>query len=162
MNAQYERWEGEETVENREGRRVVEWMDNEGFRLGTPSGILTRKDNRVCGGGGVIDIRVWTEGLEVTGRVWEGVVGIDHRPIEMEVKIIGMVVEKDEQERGSVDWERVETMWRIKDDWEKWWGEMDGSRKRLDEVVRELEDYARETVEECKRRRNWKDGKKRW
>jgi len=47
-------------------------------------------------------------------------VGLDHRPIEMEVEVMGVVVKKEEDRRGIVDWERLETGIRLEGEKEEW------------------------------------------
>jgi len=91
-------------------------------------------------------------------------VGLDHRPIEMEVEVIGMVVEKKEDKRGVVDWKRLEAELRLEGGRERCNRGERGirGRKELEEVVEEFEGRLMEVVEENRGRRKWKKGKKRW
>ena len=68
---------------------MVDWMDEWGWKLGTERGVVMRRGEGERGVDRVLDIGVNVGGLEVVGRSWEWVVGLDHRPIEMEVEVIG-------------------------------------------------------------------------
>ena len=70
FNAWHERWGGDEEVGNWEGRRVVDWVDEWGWRLGTPRGVNMRRAIGEVGKDRVWDLGVWVGGLKVEGRVW--------------------------------------------------------------------------------------------
>ena len=89
INARHERWEGEGEVGDMAGRRVVEWMDEWGWKVGTLRGVKTRRDMREGVEERVLDVGFYVGGVEVEGKVRDWVVGLDHRPIEMVVKVIG-------------------------------------------------------------------------
>ena len=112
VNARHERWGGEEGVENVEGRRVAEWMDEWGWKVGMVRGVETRRDMREGVRGRVLDVGFYVGGVEVKGKVWDWVVGLDHRLVEMEVEVIGWKVRKEEEKRERVDWVRLETCLR--------------------------------------------------
>ena len=71
-------------------------------------GVVMRRREREVGSDRVLDIGVYVGGVEVKGRSWDWVVGLDHRPIEMEVEVIGVIVEKEEDRKGMVDGKRFE------------------------------------------------------
>jgi len=83
-------------MENWEGRKVVDWMNEWGWRLGTPRGVATRRAMGEVGKKKVLDLGLWCGGLEVKSRVWDWIGGLDHRPIEMEVEVCGVEVERKE------------------------------------------------------------------
>ena len=68
VNARHERWGGDGELENVEGRRVVDWMDEWGWKLGTERGVITRRGEGERGKDRVLDIGVYVGGVEVKGR----------------------------------------------------------------------------------------------
>ena len=157
INAWHERWGGEGVVENVEGRRVVDWMDEWGWKWGTERGVVTRRREKEEGSNRVLDVGLYVGGVEVRGRSWEWIVGLDHRPIEMEVEVIGIVVKKEEDRRGIVDWEKLETSIRLEGEKEEW-REGSGSVNRrvdLEGLVERFEGRLMELVEESRGRRKW-------
>ena len=41
--------------------------------------------------------------MELEGRVWDWIVGMDHRPVELEVRIIDERMDRKERDEGIVD-----------------------------------------------------------
>jgi len=133
--------------------------------LGTPRGRVTRRDEKEGGVDRVLDIGVYYGGVEVERRVWDWIIGLDHRPIEMEVEVRGWVVEKEENKMGIVDWEKFEAELKCEEEGE-WMDGVGGgyrkSRRDLEEGVERFEGKLSEGVERCRGRRRWKEGKKKW
>jgi len=69
MNGHHGRWGRDEEIENVDGRRISRWMDEEGWILDTPREVVTRRPMRRVGKERVLDMRLWTGGLEVEGRI---------------------------------------------------------------------------------------------
>jgi len=162
INARSKRWGGVNEVENVEGRRVEEWMDEWGWEVGTLKGVETRRDIREDVEGRVLDVGFYVGGMEVVGKVWDWVVGLDHRPIEMEVEVLGWKVEKEEEKRERVDWVRMETSLRGREEeGRRRWRKV-RKRKDLEGLVRDWEKVVMEEVEGNKGSGKWKTGKKRW
>ena len=164
FNAWHERWGGDEEVENWEGRRVVDWLDEWGWRLGTPRGVSTRRAKGEVGKDRVLDIGVWVGGLEVEGRVWDWIGGLDHRPIEMEVEVVGVEIERVMEGESMVEWGKVEVELRgVEENLKnRMMDRMRGGRRELEERVEELEKEMKGAVERNKGKRKWREGKKRW
>ena len=74
--------------------------------------------------------------------MWDWIGGLDHRPVEMEVEVCGVEVERREDGDGIVEWGKL-----VVD---------------LEERVERLERELLEGVERYKSRRKWREGKKRW
>ncbi|RPA94662.1 hypothetical protein L873DRAFT_1792753 [Choiromyces venosus 120613-1] len=164
INGKYERWGGEGTEEDEGGKRVVEWMDNWEFKLDTKRGEIIRINPVVGGKDSVIDIGVWSGALEVEGKMREGIVGLDHIPIELNVKVLEGDIMVERRIGGEVDWEKFETDMILKKEWNKWKEERKniGGRERLDKIVEELEVIVGKGVEENRDRRKWRMGKCKW
>jgi len=164
INARHERWGGDGTDENVEGRRVVSWMDEWGWRMGTPRGVVTRRDEKDGEKDRVLDVGLYVGGVEVKGRVWDWIVGLDHRPVEMVVEVLGMVVEREEDTRGIVDWKMFESGVRLREG--EWMRERRGgevkTREVLEDWVERWERILVEEVEKSRGRRRWRKGKKKW
>ncbi|PUU74723.1 hypothetical protein B9Z19DRAFT_1132705 [Tuber borchii] len=82
--------------------------------------------------------------------------------MEVEMGVIGNSIDKDMMMRKEVDWVKIEAELKI-------WGgnnvmEKKGrwNREELDRVVELLEDGLGERMEECRDRRKWKGGRKKW
>jgi len=163
ITAMNERWGGDGTEENIEGRRVVGWMDECGWKVGIPRGVVTRRDEKSEERDRVLDVGFYVGGVEVEGKVWDWVVGLDHRPVEMIVEVLGVVVEREE-DRGIVDWKMFESGLRLREgEWlrEVGMGEV-RTREVLEDWVEKWEGMLVEEVERCRGRRRWKRGKKKW
>jgi len=164
INARHERWGGDRVEENVEGRRVVSWMDEWGWKVGTPRGVVTRRDEKEEERDRVLDVGFYVRGVEVEGRMWDWVVGLDHRPVEMIVEVLGVVIEREEDKRGIVNWKKFESGLRLRE--EEWLREMGvgevRTREVLEEWVEKWEKMLMEEVEKSRGRRRWKRGKKKW
>ena len=152
FNAWSRRWGGEESGRNKEGRMVEGWLDEWGLKVGNEVGVGTRKDERrgVCR---VLDLAVYGGGVEVECRVGEDIVGLDHKPLEVEVRIEGWMMEEEEGKEVGVDCERFKGEIKV-------WGggglileKGRISRERLEEVVEEVEVGLRNRIKNCRGRR---------
>ena len=161
FNAWSKRWGGEKSERNREGRLVESWLDEWGLRVGNEVGVGTRKDERrgVCR---VLDLAVYGGGVRLKCKVGEDVVGLDHKPLEVEVEVEGWILEEEKGVEVGVDWEKFKGEIKV-------WGggglileEGGVSRKRLEEVVETVERGLKDRVDRCRGRRKWKSGRKRW
>ena len=163
VNARSELWGGDGIRREWEGCLVEEWMDRWGFKLGTPRGVITRVGQREGERGNVLDIGVGVGGLSMVGKVWEGIVGMDHRPVEMVVEMLGVVVEGKEEKKGCVDWGRLGGLLEMEGEWERWLGRLgEGGRNVLEEVVEEVEGWLERMVESCRSEKRWDGGRRRW
>jgi len=162
FNAWSRRWGGMEEVNTREGRIVEEWVDGWGMKVVNEVGCITREDDREGYRGRVLDLAICGGELETRCRVGEEVIGLDHKPLEVDVRMEGWTIDKDMMIRKEVDWEKLERELRL------WGGEVDWNerikmgRRGLDEVVESLEDGLGLRMEECRGRRKWKGGRKKW
>ena len=161
FNAWSKRWGGEGSKGNREGRMVENWLDEWGLKVGNEVGVGTRKDEKrgVCR---VLDLAVYGGGVLLKCRVGEDIVGLDHKPLEVEVEVEGWVLEENRGKEVGVDWEKFRGELKV-------WGgggvKLEGgrvSRGRLEEVVEMVEEGLRGRIEECRGRRRWESGRKRW
>ena len=105
FNAWSRRWGGIESRRNREGVMVEDWIDEWGLKVANKVGVGTRYDVR-SGVSRVLDLVVWGGGLRVSCRVGEGVVGLDHKPLEVEVEVEGWKMEDVGWKNGKVDWDK--------------------------------------------------------
>ena len=71
--------------------------------MGNEVRVETRYEVR-SGIGRVLDLVVYGGAVEVEVRVGEGIVGLDHKPLEVEVKVDGWRVEEEGWKKGKVDW----------------------------------------------------------
>jgi len=162
FNAWSRRWGGMEEVNTTEGEIVEEWIDGWGMKVVNEGGSITREDDREGFRGRVLDLAICGGELEAKCRVGEGVIALDHKPLEVEIEMKGWAIDKDMMLRKEVDWERLESELRL------WGGEVEWDRrvglgrKGLDEVVESLEDGLGLRMEECRGRRKWKGGRKKW
>jgi len=62
---------------------------------------VTRVGERRGEGDGVIDIGVGVGGIEMEGRIREGGVGMDHKVLEVDVRMLGWEVVKEKREMGG-------------------------------------------------------------
>ena len=161
FNAWSKRWGGEGSGRNREGVLVEDWLDEWGLRIGNKVGEGTRYEGR-SGIERVLDLAVYGEGVEMECEVEEGIVGLDHKPLEVRVRVEGWRVEEEGWKKGKMDWKKFEGELKV------WKGEgllLEGGRVDrvvLDRVVEEVEEGLRLRVERCKGRRKWESGRKRW
>ena len=95
-------------------------------------------------------------------RVGEGIVGLDHRPLEVEVGVDGWKIEEEGWKRGKVDWNKFEGELRVWGGKKLWLKEGRVTREHLEEVVEEVERGLKERLDRCKGRRKWESGRKRW
>ena len=150
-----------ESERNREGRLVENWLDEWGLKIGNEVGVGTRKDEKrgLCR---VLDLAVYGGGVRMKYRVGEDIVGLDHKPLEVEVEVEGWMLEEEKGKEVGVDWEKFRGELKV------WGGEdmrlEEGkiSRARLERVVEEVERGLKERVDRCRGRRKWKSGRKRW
>jgi len=140
---------------------VENWVNEWGLRVANKVGVGTRYDKR----GGVwrvLDLVVCGGGFEASCKLGEGVVGMDHRPLEVEIEADGSRVEDIGWKKGGVDWEKFKCELRV------WRGEGIGllegkvQRRDLEEVVEDLELGLKLRLERCKGRKKWESGRKRW
>ncbi|KAG0632726.1 hypothetical protein HOY80DRAFT_1006578 [Tuber brumale] len=148
VNARNEMWRGDEEEGNVEGVMMRDWIEEQGLVLGTPGGMNTRIGEKVGERDGVLDIGVWAGELEVKGRLWENIGGLDHKPLEMNVMGMSEVLREVNKKKGVVDWERFRTLLRWEEKWEYWekvirWG----GRRELDGVVS---------------KKRWRGSERRW
>jgi len=61
INEHHERWGGDKDVENVEGRRISNWMDEERWILGSPRGVAMRRLLGKVERERVLDLGLWTE-----------------------------------------------------------------------------------------------------
>lgn len=161
FNAWSKRWGGEESGRNREGRMVEEWLDEWGLRVGNEVGKGTRYEGR-NGVSRVLDLAVYGGGVRMDCKVGDGVVGLDHRPLEVEVELEGWRVEEIGWRKGGVDWRKFEGELKV------WGGKGivlergSTTREKLEEVVGRVEEGLRWRLERCRGRRKWESGRKRW
>lgn len=78
-----------------------------------PSGEMTRVSERSGESDSTIDMEVGMGMIEMEGRIREGAIGMDHKMLEMDVRMVDWRIEKEEEEKGKVNWERVKD--RLKD-----------------------------------------------
>ena len=162
VNARSERWGDDGVGSDRGGRCIEDWMDEWGYRVGMPRGEVTRISERRGESDSTIDIGVGTGLIEMEGRIREGAIGMDHKVLEMDVRMVEWIIEKEEVERGKVDWERVRV--RLKEGrWEEWERKLERcARKELGEVVEEVEGWLEKVEREERGKRRWKYGRKKW
>ena len=124
-------------------------------------GVGTSKDKRrgVCR---VLDLAVYSGGVKLECKVGEDIVGLDHKPLEVEVEVEGWRLEEEKGKEVGVDWEKFKGEIKV-------WGGRglrleNGrvSRERLEEVVEEVEKELKDRENRCRGRRKWKSGRKRW
>ena len=161
FNAWSKRWDGEKGKRNKEGKMVEDWMDEWGLKLGNRVGDYTRYDDR-RGVGRVLDLAIYGGAIEVRCEVGEGIVGLDHRPLEVEVGVDGWRVEDEGWKKGKVDWGKYEGELRVWEGNGLWLKEGRVTREHLEEVVEEVEKGLRERLDRCKGRKGWESGRKRW
>jgi len=100
--------------------------------------------------------------VDLDCKVGEGVVGMDHKPLEVKVRVEGWKVEDRGWKKGKIDWKKFESeldVWKGEGIWLK---EGKVRREHLEEVVGEVEKGLKIRVERCKGRRKWESGRKRW
>ena len=161
FNAWSKRWGGAEGGRNKEGRMVENWLDEWGLKVGNEVGVGTRKDERrgVCR---VLDLAVYGGGVKLECKVGEDVVGLDHKPLEVEVVVEGWVLEEDKGKEVGVDWEKFKGEIKV---WKGGGLRLEGgrvSRARLEEVIEEMEVGLGDRINRCRGRRKWKSGRTRW
>ena len=85
---------------DRGGRIIEEWMDDSewGFRVGTKVGVVTRVGERGKEKDSMIDVGFGTVGVEMEGRIREGCIGMDHKVLEMDVRVKDWELKKEEME----------------------------------------------------------------
>ncbi|PWW80761.1 hypothetical protein C7212DRAFT_306745 [Tuber magnatum] len=93
-----------------------------------------------------MDIGVWGGALEIERKVREEIIGLDHRPVEIEVRVCGWSVEKEEERKGRVDWERFKAELKI----------TEKNREELERLIEEVEGWIKGKIEEYRERRKWK------
>lgn len=161
FNAWSKRWGGEEASRNREGRMVEEWIDEWGLKIGNKVGVETRYEGR-SGIGRVLDLVVYGGAVEVEVEVGEGIVGLDHKPLEVEVRVDGWKVEEEGWKKGKVDWMKFRGELKVWGGKDIRLGEGKVSRRELEEVVDNVEEELKKILERCKGRKKWESGRKRW
>ncbi|PUU74720.1 hypothetical protein B9Z19DRAFT_1067998 [Tuber borchii] len=114
FNAWSKRWGGEEEVNTDEGNMVERWIDEWVLELGNEVGRITRVSDKEGGRGRVLDLVVYGGDLSVEVKVEEGLVGMDHRPMEVEMGVIGNSIDKDMMMRKEVDWVKMEAELKIR------------------------------------------------
>ena len=154
--------EGLEEVNTREGEIVEEWIDGWGMRVVNEVGDVTREDDREGVRSRVLDLAICGGEVVAECRVGEGVVALDHKLLEVDLKLEGWVMDKDMMMRKDVDGERLESELRLWGGGECWGRRVRLGRKDLDGVVEGLEDGIGLRMEECRGRRKWKGGRKKW
>jgi len=151
-----------EEVNTREGGIVEEWIDEWGMKVLNEVGCVTREDDREGVRGRVLDLAICGGELVAECRVGEGVVALDHKPLEVEVKMEGWVIDKDMMLKKEMDWEKLESELRV---WGGNWGwdrRIKEGRRGLDGVVKDLEEGIGLRMEGSRGRRKWKGGRKKW
>ena len=136
-------------------------MDEWGLEVANEVGVGTRYDDK-SGVERVLDLAVYGGGLRVKCKVGEGVVGMDHKPLEVEVEMDGWRVDEMGWKKGKVDWNKLKSeleVWEGKGIWLK---EGKVRREHLEEVVEEVEKVLGRRLESCKGRKKWESGRKRW
>ena len=113
FNAWGKRWGGMEEVNTKEGRIVEGWIDEWGLKVVNEVGCVTREDDREGVRGRVLDLAICGGELEAECRVGEEVIALDHRPLEVEVRMEGWRIDKDMILRKEVDWEKLESELRL-------------------------------------------------
>jgi len=162
VNARSERWGGDGVRSDVGGRIMEGWMDEWGFELGTPRGVVTRVGERRGEGDGVIDIGVGVGGIEMEGRSRDGGVGMDHKVLEMDIRMLGWEVVKEKKEKWGVNWEVVRERER-EVDWEGMGEGLCGKdRAGLEDVVERVQGELGKLVELGRKYRDWKLGRKKW
>ena len=161
FNAWSRRWGGEMGGRNREGILVEEWLDEWGLEVGNEVGVGTRYDGR-SGRERVIDLAVKGGGVRMRCRVGEEIVGLDHKPLEVEVEVEGWVVEDKGWKKGGVDWVKFRSELKVWKGGGLWLGEGKVRRCELEGVVEEVELGLKLRLERCKGRKKWESGRKRW
>ncbi|PUU76969.1 hypothetical protein B9Z19DRAFT_1128955 [Tuber borchii] len=162
FNAWSKRWEGEEETNMVEGEIVSRWADEWGLKLGNKVGLITRVDEREGVRGRVLDLAFGGGNVELEVEIGEGVVGLDHKPLMVKVSVEGCEVDREMELRKEVDWVKLEAELKVWKGNGIVWKEGDWDREELDRVVEELEDGIGKRMEECRGRRKWKGGRKRW
>lgn len=112
----------------------------------------------------VLDLVVWGGGLKVKCKVGEKpeVVGLDHKPLEVEVEVEGWKVEDVGWKKGKVDWNKFGGELEVWGGRGLWLKKGKVRREHLEEVVGEVERGLKEKLEKCKGRKKWESGRKRW
>jgi len=152
---------GELGERNREGVKVEMWLDEWSLKVGNRVGEGTRYDSR-GGKERVLDWAVYGGGVELDCKVGEEVVGMDHKPLEVKVRVEGWKVEDRGWKKGKVDWKKFESELEVWGGEGIWLKEGRVRREHLEEVVGEVEEGLRVRVERCKGRKKWESGRKRW
>ena len=161
FNAWSKRWDGESGRRNKEGKMVEDWIDEWGLKIGNKVGEYTRYDDK-RGVGRVLDLAIYGGAVEMECEVEERIVGLDHKPLEVEVRMNRWKVEEEGWKKGRVDWNKYEGELRVWKGKGLWLKEGRVTREHLEEVVEEVEKGLRERLERCKGRRKWESGRKRW
>ena len=161
FNAWSKRWGGIESRRNKAGVMVENWLDEWGLKVANEVGVVTRYDGR-SGVSRVLDLVVWRGGMRVDCRVGEGVVGLDHKPLEVEVEIEGWKVEEVGWKKGKVDWDKFGSELEIWGGKGLWLKKGRVRREHLEEVVEEVEKGLKDRLERCKGKKKWESGRKRW
>ena len=112
--------------------------------------------------GRVLDLVLYGGGVEVECEVGEELVGMDHKPLEVEVRVDGWKTEELGWKKGKVDWKKFRAEWLVWGGKGLWLKEGKVRREMLEEVVEEVEKGLRDIVERCRGRRGWESGRKRW
>jgi len=110
----------------------------------------------------VLDVGFYVGGVEVEGRVWDWVMGLDHRPVEMKVKVIGWKMDKEEERRDKVDWMKMEAGLRGREEEGKGLWKRVRTREELECMVEKYEELLVKEVEGSRGSRKWKKGRKKW
>ena len=161
FNAWSKRWDGEKGRRNKEGKMVEDWIDEWGLRVGNVVGDYTRYDDK-RGIGRVLDLAIYRGAVVLECKVGEGIVGLDHKPLEVEVGIDGWKVEEEGWKKGKVDWSKFEGELRVWGGKGLWLRKGRVTREHLEEVVEEVERGLKERLDRCKGRKKWESGRKRW
>ena len=121
--------------------------------------MVTRRSEKEGEKNRVLDVGFYVGGVEVVGKTWDWVGGLDHRPVEMVVEVVGEELIRRGEREGKVDWERVEAELRLM---EGMGGEDVVRREELERRVECLENRVMEVVKRNRGRGKWKYGKKVW
>ena len=87
-------------------------MDEWGLKLGNKVEEYKRYDDR-SGKGRVLDLAVYGRPVELRCEVGEGIVGLDHRPLEVDVRVEGWKMKEEGWRKGKVDWGKFEGELRV-------------------------------------------------
>lgn len=88
--------------------------------------------------------------------------GLDHRLLEIEVRVEGWRVEEEGWKKEKVDWGKFEAELRVWKGKGLWLKKGMVTRENLEMVVKEVEKSLKERLDRCKGMKKLESGRRRW